>query len=81
MIDGEIFSQNIDLSALVDPFDKSSIYKIKIETGKQLFENHISCIASVWFQKQNTSGQHKIKANTFPELVKQLDVFIKSLKE
>ena len=62
-----------------NPFDSDNVDEITFNIGKNLFTKEVEYISIISFKNGLTTGRHKIKSNSFIELVKQTQYFIKSL--
>lgn len=66
-------------SILLDPFKSSKVESIACYVTKGMFDKKFSCWGKVEFVNGGTEATQKFKAETFGELVRQIDDFIKSL--
>lgn len=66
-------------SLLNNPFNESCVKNIFFHVRKSQLTNEFQSTASVEFQNGNTGGEQKFKAETFADLVKQVEDFIKTL--
>ena len=66
---------------LKDPFEKGLIKGIRVHMFKLSYagEGKWTAIGSVEFKNGNTEGEQKFKAETFNEVVQQIEVFLKTL--
>lgn len=77
---GEPFKKGNEIGVLLDPFKADKIEKIFMHIGRNTFNREqIYFMSTVHFKNGNTRGEQEITANSFPDLVKSTEEFIKSL--
>ncbi len=67
------------VTSFSDPFDQSCVERITFQIRKAWPTKKNEYTATVWFKKNNTSGNHDLETKDFPSLVKAVESFIKSL--
>ena len=63
-----------------NPFQSDKIRKIEFTIEKSFWTNHkIAFKSCISFDTGATTGYHRMEANSFPEIVKQTEAFVKSI--
>ena len=64
-----------------DPFTKDNVDRINITltNSKSFFREGFKNSAEIHFENGNTSGRHEVYSDSFPDLMKQVEDFVKSL--
>lgn len=68
------------LSTYSNPFNSDKLECVTLRINKSIWSKKVEYTARIDFKSGDTSGDHKIKANDFHELIKNTEQFIKSLK-
>lgn len=72
-------SKDKKVSEYKNPFSSDKVDAINFFINKGIFDGKISYKSYIKFKNGNSSGEQKIEASDFNELVKKTDEFIKSL--
>lgn len=75
----EFGAKEAGVSDLRDPFRADCCDRIYFVIRKNCFTEKIEFEATVEFRNGPTKGEHRIHAESFPELVKKVEVFTSSL--
>lgn len=64
----------------IDPFNKSSFSRAFIHVSKSIWKpGTFEFEATIGFKKGDTSGEQKIKGESFPDLIEKVNAFMQSL--
>ena len=80
MISNIFGKQEYTPSELKDPFNKKSLDGIRMYVHRHtIYKDKIQIYAYVKFENGNTTGEQKVEAESFEELIKKVEAFINQL--
>lgn len=68
------------ISTYKDPFNSGNVEKITMRIGAGWFGGDIKYKATIDFKNGDTEGVQRLVAEDFPSLVREVELFIKSLE-
>lgn len=78
LLDG-IF-KNAEIANFKNPFTQGAIKRIQLEWERKIFTQNYFWSAVVWFEKGDTSGRQKFENTELQAILKEIEIFVKSLE-